>query len=116
MRYLVPVFICSTALWAQATSGRAAAPRAPVSAATANPNDAAPPSVRPEDKCLLEGTVVNSITGEPLKMASGHFGLGHGSGAHAPDEYYVIESTNPNMQGFDGAALSFVQYLYELAK
>ncbi len=56
------------------------------------------------------------FTGEPLKLASGHFGLGHGSGAHAPDEYYVIESTNPSVQGFDGAALSFVQYLYELAK
>jgi acetylornithine deacetylase/succinyl-diaminopimelate desuccinylase-like protein len=56
------------------------------------------------------------FTGEPLKLASGHFGLGHGSGAHAPDEYYVIESTNPNVQGFDGAVLSFVQYLYELGK
>jgi acetylornithine deacetylase/succinyl-diaminopimelate desuccinylase-like protein len=56
------------------------------------------------------------FTGEPLKLASGHFGLGHGSGAHAPDEYYVIESSNPKMQGFDGAVLSFVQYLYELAK
>ena len=56
------------------------------------------------------------FTGEPLKLASGHFGLGHGSGAHAPDEYYVIESTNPGVQGFDGAVLSFVQYLYELAK
>jgi acetylornithine deacetylase/succinyl-diaminopimelate desuccinylase-like protein len=56
------------------------------------------------------------FTGEPLKLASGHFGLGHGSGAHAPDEYYVIESSNPNVQGFDGAAMSFVQYLYELAE
>jgi acetylornithine deacetylase/succinyl-diaminopimelate desuccinylase-like protein len=56
------------------------------------------------------------FTGEPLKLASGHFGLGHGSGAHAPDEYYVIESANPKVQGFDGAVLSFVQYLYELAK
>ena len=56
------------------------------------------------------------FTGEPLKLASGHFGLGHGSGAHAPDEYYVIESTNPSVQGFDGAAMSFVQYLYQLAK
>jgi acetylornithine deacetylase/succinyl-diaminopimelate desuccinylase-like protein len=56
------------------------------------------------------------FTGEPLKLASGHFGLGHGSGAHAPDEYYVIESTNPNVQGFDGAVLSFAQYLFELAK
>jgi acetylornithine deacetylase/succinyl-diaminopimelate desuccinylase-like protein len=56
------------------------------------------------------------FTGAPLSMASGHFGLGHGSGAHAPDEYYVIESSNPAIQGFDGAVLSFVQYLYELAK
>jgi len=56
------------------------------------------------------------FTGEPLKLASGHFGLGHGSGAHAPDEYYVIESANPSVQGFDGAVMSFVQYLYELSK
>jgi acetylornithine deacetylase/succinyl-diaminopimelate desuccinylase-like protein len=55
------------------------------------------------------------FTGEPLKLPAGHFGLGHGSGAHAPDEYYVIESTNPKVQGMDGAALSFAQYLYELA-
>ena len=56
------------------------------------------------------------FTGEPLKLPSGHFGLGHGSGAHAPDEYYVIESSNPKVQGLDGAVMSFVQYLYELAK
>jgi acetylornithine deacetylase/succinyl-diaminopimelate desuccinylase-like protein len=56
------------------------------------------------------------FTGEPLKLAAGHFGLGHGSGAHAPDEYYVIESANPNVQGFDGAVMSFVEYLYELGK
>ncbi len=56
------------------------------------------------------------FTGEPLKMASGHFGLGHGSGAHAPDEYYVIDSTNAKIEGYDGAVMSFVEYLYELAK
>jgi acetylornithine deacetylase/succinyl-diaminopimelate desuccinylase-like protein len=56
------------------------------------------------------------FTGDPLKLAAGHFGLGHGSGAHAPDEYYVIEPTNPKIQNFDGAVLSFAQYLYELAK
>ena len=39
------------------------------------------------------------FTGEPLKLASGHFGLGHGSGAHAPDEYYVIESDEPEGAG-----------------
>ncbi|MEY2484423.1 MAG: hypothetical protein QOH39_71 [Verrucomicrobiota bacterium] len=56
------------------------------------------------------------FTSNPLKLAAGHFGLGHGSGAHSPDEYYVIESSNPKVQGLDGAVLSFVQYLYELAK
>ena len=56
------------------------------------------------------------FTGEPLKLASGHFGLGHGSGAHAPDEYYVIDSTNPKIQGMDGAVMSFVEYLYELGR
>src|SRR5436853_6829922 len=57
-----------------------------------------------------------AFTGEPLKLAAGPFGLGHGSGAHAPDEYYVIESANPKVQSFDGAVMSFVEYLYELAK
>ncbi len=55
------------------------------------------------------------FTGEPLRLPAGHFGLGHGSGAHAPDEYYVIESTNPKIQGFDGAVRSFVAYLAEIA-
>jgi acetylornithine deacetylase/succinyl-diaminopimelate desuccinylase-like protein len=56
------------------------------------------------------------FTGEPLHLAAGPFGLGHGSGAHAPDEYYVIESKNPKVQGMDGAAFSFVQLLYGLAQ
>jgi acetylornithine deacetylase/succinyl-diaminopimelate desuccinylase-like protein len=55
------------------------------------------------------------FTGDPLHLAAGHFGFGHGSGAHAPDEYYVIESTNPKIQGMDGAVRSFVKYLYEVA-
>lgn len=55
------------------------------------------------------------FTNEPLHLAASHFGLGHGNGAHAPDEYYVIESTNPKIQGMDGAVRSHVEYLYELA-
>jgi acetylornithine deacetylase/succinyl-diaminopimelate desuccinylase-like protein len=55
------------------------------------------------------------FTDPPLGLAAGHFGLGHGSGAHAPDEYYVIESTNPKIDSLDGAIFSFVEYLYELA-
>ncbi|HLJ28536.1 MAG TPA: M20/M25/M40 family metallo-hydrolase [Candidatus Angelobacter sp.] len=56
------------------------------------------------------------FTGDPLRLPAGHFGLGHGGGAHAPDEYYVIESRNPKVQGIDGATRSYVEYLYELAR
>ena len=55
------------------------------------------------------------FTNAPLNLPAGHFGLGHGTGAHAPDEYYLIESTNPKVQGLDGAVASFVEYLYALA-
>src|ERR1051326_2606880 len=56
------------------------------------------------------------FTGDPLHLPAGHFGLGHGSGAHAPNEYYVIESSNPKVQGIDGAVMSYVEYLYEVAR
>jgi acetylornithine deacetylase/succinyl-diaminopimelate desuccinylase-like protein len=55
------------------------------------------------------------FTGEPLRLPAGHFGLGHGNGAHAPDEYFVVESANPRVEGMDGAVLSHVEYLFELA-
>lgn len=56
------------------------------------------------------------FTNPPLSLASAHFGLGHGSGAHGPDEYYLIESSNPAVRGYDDAVMSFVEYLYELGR
>jgi acetylornithine deacetylase/succinyl-diaminopimelate desuccinylase-like protein len=56
------------------------------------------------------------FTNKPLSLASGHFGLGQGSGAHAPNEYYLIESSVPAVRGYDDAVMSFVEYLYELAR
>jgi acetylornithine deacetylase/succinyl-diaminopimelate desuccinylase-like protein len=56
------------------------------------------------------------FTGDPLHLPADHFGLGHGSGAHAPDEYYVIESKNPKVHGMDGAVRSYVEFLYEFAR
>jgi acetylornithine deacetylase/succinyl-diaminopimelate desuccinylase-like protein len=56
------------------------------------------------------------FTGPPVSLPAGHFGTGHGSRAHAPDEYYVIESSNPAVQGMADATLSYVKYLYALAK
>ena len=55
------------------------------------------------------------FTEPPLSLPAGHYGLGHGTGAHAPDEYYLIESNNPKVQGLDGAVASFVEFLYALA-
>lgn len=54
------------------------------------------------------------FTQPPLSLPAGHFGLGHGGGAHAPDEFFLVESSNPRVQGFDGAVMSYVDYLYEL--
>jgi acetylornithine deacetylase/succinyl-diaminopimelate desuccinylase-like protein len=56
-----------------------------------------------------------TFTGAPLKLAAGSFGLGHGDGAHAPDEYWVVESANPKVAGMDGAVRSQVELLLALA-
>jgi acetylornithine deacetylase/succinyl-diaminopimelate desuccinylase-like protein len=55
------------------------------------------------------------FTGEPLKLPACHFGLCHGSRAHAPDEYYLIEPSDPRLHGLDAAVRGFVDYLHELA-
>jgi acetylornithine deacetylase/succinyl-diaminopimelate desuccinylase-like protein len=56
------------------------------------------------------------FTGAPLNLAAGHFGLGHGDGAHAPDEYMVIDSTHPKVKGYDDAVKSYADLLEELAR
>lgn len=55
------------------------------------------------------------FTGEPLKLAAIQFGFGHGNGAHAPNEYYLIDSKNPKIEGLDGAVRGHVEFLYQLA-
>jgi acetylornithine deacetylase/succinyl-diaminopimelate desuccinylase-like protein len=56
-----------------------------------------------------------TFTGAPLRLPAGIFGLGHGGGAHAPNEYFVIESSNPKVAGLDGSTRSFVDLFYALA-
>ncbi|WP_156254750.1 M20/M25/M40 family metallo-hydrolase [Sandarakinorhabdus oryzae] len=64
----------------------------------------------------LAGSWPGSVfTQPPVSLPAGQFGLGHGSGAHAPDEYFVIESSNPAVQGLAGATAGFVDFLYEMA-
>ncbi|MBZ6379548.1 twin-arginine translocation pathway signal protein [Pacificimonas flava] len=56
------------------------------------------------------------FTDPPLSLPAGHFGIGHGSGAHAPDEYYVVESTNPNVAGLVDATMGYAHLLYAVAE
>jgi acetylornithine deacetylase/succinyl-diaminopimelate desuccinylase-like protein len=70
------------------------------------------PVLQPRNAGSYPGYV---FTNPPLSLPAAHFGLGHGSGAHAPDEYFVIEPSNPKVAGWDRAVRSFVDYLYELA-
>lgn len=55
------------------------------------------------------------FTSAPVSLPAGQFGLGHGSRQHAPDEYYVVESSNPKVEGLVGATMGYVDFLYEIA-
>jgi acetylornithine deacetylase/succinyl-diaminopimelate desuccinylase-like protein len=55
------------------------------------------------------------FTGPPLNLPAGQIGIGRGGGAHAPNEWYLIESSDPKVAGFDELAMFYVDYLYELA-
>ena len=55
------------------------------------------------------------FTGAPLNLPAGHFGLGHGARAHAPDEYFLIDSQNPKVTGYRDAVHSYIDYLYQMA-
>jgi acetylornithine deacetylase/succinyl-diaminopimelate desuccinylase-like protein len=56
-----------------------------------------------------------TFTGPPLRLPAVGFGLGTGGGAHAPDEWYLIDSASPKVAGLDESAMFYVDYLYELA-
>jgi acetylornithine deacetylase/succinyl-diaminopimelate desuccinylase-like protein len=67
------------------------------------------PQVLPRDAGSWPGY---RFTSPPLSLPCAGFGLGHGTGAHAPDEYYLIDSSNPKIAGLDAAVASFVEFLY----
>jgi acetylornithine deacetylase/succinyl-diaminopimelate desuccinylase-like protein len=56
------------------------------------------------------------FTSAPVSLPAAQFGLGHGGGAHAPDEYFVIDSTNPRVMGLTGATMGYLDFLYEMAR
>ena len=56
-----------------------------------------------------------TFTAPPVSIPAGHFGIGHGEGAHAPDEFFVIDSTNPKVAGLTEATLGFAELLHQMA-
>jgi hypothetical protein len=57
-----------------------------------------------------------NFTGAPVNLPAGQFGAGFGTGQHAPDEYFIIESSNPKIAGLDEAAFGYIEYMYQIAK
>jgi len=55
------------------------------------------------------------FTGDPLRKPFNQFGIGTGGRAHAPDEYYIIESNTPKVAGLREVQMAFAEFLYELA-
>ncbi|MDX1704041.1 MAG: M20/M25/M40 family metallo-hydrolase [Altererythrobacter ishigakiensis] len=71
-----------------------------------------PYSIRPRNAGSWPGVIFN---GPPLNLPASQFGLARGGGAHAPNEWFLIESENPDVNGLDEAVMAFVDYLYILA-
>ena len=55
------------------------------------------------------------FTGPPLGLPAVGFGIGVGNGAHAPDEWYLVESRDRKLAGLDESAMFYVDYLHQLA-
>jgi len=72
-----------------------------------------PYTVTPRNAGSWPGVMFN---GAPLNLPTGQFGIGRGNGAHAPNEWFLIKSSNPKVAGLDEATMLYVDYLYELAK
>jgi acetylornithine deacetylase/succinyl-diaminopimelate desuccinylase-like protein len=71
-----------------------------------------PYSITPRNAGSWPGVIFN---GPPLNLPASQFGLGRGNGAHAPNEWFLIRSTTPGVNGLDEATMAFVDYLYVVA-
>jgi acetylornithine deacetylase/succinyl-diaminopimelate desuccinylase-like protein len=71
-----------------------------------------PYTIRPRNAGSWPGVIFN---GPPLNLPASQFGLGRGGGAHAPNEWFLIESTDPKVYGLDEVTMAYVDYLYMIA-
>jgi acetylornithine deacetylase/succinyl-diaminopimelate desuccinylase-like protein len=65
----------------------------------------------------LAGSWPGSVfTQPPVAIPALQYGMGFGSGAHAPNEFFVIESANPKVAGYTEATMGYVELLYAIAQ
>lgn len=69
-------------------------------------------SITPRSPGSWPGVIFN---GKPLGLPTGQFGIGRGNGAHAPNEWFLIKSSNPKVAGIDEATMLYIDFFYELA-
>lgn len=69
-------------------------------------------SIRPRNAGSWPGVIFN---GPPLNLPASQFGLSRGGGAHAPNEWFLIDSSDPKVNGLDEATMAYVDYLYVIA-
>lgn len=72
-----------------------------------------PYAIRPRNAGSWPGVIFN---GPPLNLPASQFGLSRGGGAHAPNEWFLIESRDPKVNGLDEATMAYVDYLYVVAE
>ena len=123
MKYLVALILLCFAVTAQTAQApvRRANPANPNAGAAANPADVPPPTVKPEDKCALEGTVINSVTGEALKkarltlrpigMQNGMPGIPYGANTDGAG-HFLIDNVDPGKYTFTASRNGFVSQQY----
>jgi acetylornithine deacetylase/succinyl-diaminopimelate desuccinylase-like protein len=56
------------------------------------------------------------FTGDPLRLPAGQFGLGTGGGAHAPNEFFVIEPRDSRVAGLVDQSIGYAEFLYAMAE
>ncbi len=71
-----------------------------------------PYSIRPRNAGSWPGVIFN---GAPLNLPATQFGLSRGGGAHAPNEWFLIDSSDPKINGLDESTMAYVDYLYVIA-
>src|SRR5436305_760895 len=79
------------------------------------------PKPRPmsaEEKAMIDAAAKRRSEAQQMKSLSVQHWIDNlpWEAANERYEYYLIESANPKVQGYDGAVMSFVEYLYELGR